>query len=234
MSLIAAKRSIVVACDVPSIGELEKLVADTSTVPGIGAYKVGLQLAIRYGLTHVLAVTRSFTKLPVIYDHQKGGTDIPEMGARFAEACKEAGVDAVILFPLAGPESQLAWLDACNRLDLRVLIGLHMTHKAFLVSEGGFVDDTAPRRVFELAADHGVTDYVVPGNKVAAMVEYKRLLEAKRVSYTFYAPGFITQGGDITECGRAAGDRWHAIVGSAVYLAPSPRQAAERLTRQML
>jgi orotidine-5'-phosphate decarboxylase len=109
-----------------------------------------------------------------------------------------------------------------------------MTHKAFLTSEGGFIDDEAPRRAFELAADHGVTDYVVPGNKAAAVVEYKRLLEAKRVPYTLYAPGFIAQGGDITECGRVAGERWHAIVGSAIYSARSPQQAAQWLTRKIL
>lgn len=32
-----------------------------------------------------------------------------------------------------------------------------------------------------------------------------------------YAPGFIDQGGIITECGKVAGENWHAIVGSAIY-----------------
>ena len=46
----------------------------------------------------------------LVYDHQKGGTDIPRKGDSFAEDCKYAGMDAAILFPFGGPETQRHWI----------------------------------------------------------------------------------------------------------------------------
>ena len=229
--LISATRSIVVAADVGSLEEFERQVVQTAAGTGVGAYKIGLSLVLRYGLGCVVRTARAHTDRPLIYDHQKGGTDIPQMAPNFAAVCRSAGVDAVILFPLSGPETARRWIAASQEVGLRVLVGGHMTHKAFLHSEGGFVIDSAPRAILELASDMGVVDFVVPGNKIALIDEAKQLLEKKGVRYTFYAPGFITQGGDITECARAAGERWHAIVGSAIYSAPNPQEAVAQLSR---
>lgn len=234
MELIAAKKSVIVACDIPTIEKLEWLIKATTDVAGVGAYKIGLQLALKYGLNKIVTIARSITKHPLIYDHQKGGTDIPEMGPKFAQACKAAGVDAVILFPLSGPETERKWIEACKGSGLRVLVGAHMTHKAFLSSEGGFILDDAPMRAFEMAADLSVTDFVVPGNKPESVLKLRNFLEGKGVTYTLYAPGFITQGGEISDCGRVAGERWHAIVGSAIYTASDPHLTASSLTRKII
>jgi orotidine-5'-phosphate decarboxylase len=233
MDLIATKRSIVVACDVPTLERFRWLVAETAAVPGVGAYKVGLQLALSYGLRSVVEVARAISSLPLIYDHQKGATDIPEMGARFADACKSAGVDAVVLFPLSGPETEKTWVRECQRVGLSVLVGAHMTHRRYLASEGGFIIDGAPRLAFEIAADLGVTDFVVPGNKPSSVRTAREFLDAKGAPYSLYAPGFITQGGEISECGRAAGERWHAIIGSAIYTSADPRAMASSLARRI-
>jgi orotidine-5'-phosphate decarboxylase len=234
MDLIEAKRSLVIACDVPTIDKLEWLIKATTDVAGVGAYKVGLQLALKYGLDTLVKSAKAITKLPIIYDHQKGATDIPEVGTKFAQVCKAAGVDCVILFPLSGPQTERAWIQACKSSGLHVLVGAHMTHKAFLSSEGGFILDDAPTRIFEMAADLSVTDFVVPGNKPESVLKLRHFLESKGAQYTFYAPGFIAQGGEISECGRVAGEKWHAIVGSAIYKAADPHSVAKSLTRQII
>jgi hypothetical protein len=143
------------------------------------------------------------------------------MGGQFAKMLKRAGVDAAILFPHSGPATQWEWTKACQGEGLRILVGLAMTHSQFLVSEGGYISDDAPVRAFELACAQGVTDFVVPGTKLAWVTKLRGVLDEKlgHGEYDLYAPGFISQGGDISECARAAGLRFHAIVGSALYKA---------------
>jgi orotidine-5'-phosphate decarboxylase len=202
-------------------------------VDGVGAYKVGLELSIAYGLLAVVDVIRKYTSLPIIYDHQKGGNDIPALGKKFARACRKSGVDSVILFPFGGPATEEAWIKACQDADLTVMVGAHMTQDNFLASEAGFISDEAPSRIFEIALESDVADFVVPGNKANLVSKYKNLFEQSGKHYVLYAPGFISQGGGISECGRMAGDRWHAIVGSAIYNAQDPKKVTVELAREI-
>lgn len=235
MSLIERERSVIVAADVPDVETLEKLIGDTCQVEGIGGYKVGLELVLNHGLLAVVSKIREHTELPIIYDHQKGATDIPEIGEKFAKVCKTAGVDAVILFPFGGAETEIAWIKACQNQGLTVLVGAHMTQPKFLVSEGGFIADESPEKIFSIAVEQGVKDFVVPGNKPEFVEKYRKLFERLlgEGNFTLYAPGFIAQGGKISETGRVAGKYWHAIVGSAIYKAENPTQAAENITSQI-
>lgn len=237
--LIEQQKSVIPACDVASLAKLKDLVMATSGVPGIGGYKVGLELVIPFGLKRVVEIIREQSQLPVIYDHQKGGTDIPELGLKFAKAVKSSGVDAVILFPFGGAATEREWIKACQNADLVVLVGGHMTQPEFLVSEEGFIADFGPRRIYQIAAKLGITNFVVPGNKADFVLEYRHLLEGILGvdNFTLYAPGFISQGGDISETGKVAGDKWHAIVGSAIYKKEgieNMRQAALEVTSQII
>jgi orotidine-5'-phosphate decarboxylase len=234
--LIPRAKSVIVACDVPQLDLLKTLVDKTSRVEGIGAYKVGLELALGYGLPRAVEACRKSTDLPLIYDHQKGGVDTPDLGDHFAGVCRRAGVDAVILFPLGGPESAKSWINACHNEGLMVLVGAHMTQRGFLGSEGGFVVDSAPEMVFDLAAREGVRDFVIPGNRLDYVRRYKGLLEGLlgEGSFALYAPGFITQGGSISETGKIAGERWHAIVGRAIYEADDMEEAAKKVVKEIL
>ena len=237
MTIIKEKKSVVPACDVATLNELEALVKAVDSVKGIGGYKVGFSLALPYGLPAVVKAIRVHSRKPIIYDHQKAGTDIPDTGAQFAAACAAAGVDAVILFPQAGPETEKAWIQHCQKAGLKIIVGGEMTHPAFLAKDGGFISDDAPRRIYELAASLGVTDFVVPGNKPDKIRFYKEIIEkAGCASPVFYSPGLVTQGGDVTEGAKAAGERWHAIIGRALYGAgdaAAMKAAAEKLCAKL-
>ncbi len=226
------------ACDVPTLEKLLELVIALRKVDGIGGYKVGLELVIRFGLEEVVKKIRYHSQSPIIYDHQKGGTDIPELGAKFAKAVKSAGADAVILFPFGGAKTERDWIKVCKDEGLTVIIGGHMTQAEFLHNEGGFIYNLSPDRIYTIAAENGVTDFVVPGNKADFVLKYRKLLEGLlgEGNFTLYAPGFISQGGDISETGKVAGENWHAIVGGAIYNAPSideMKEAAMKVTSQI-
>lgn len=237
--IIQSKKSVIVAADVPNLGRLANLAEGMVDVSGIGGFKLGLTLAMQDLSAAVSAVRRSLgPSFPIIYDHQKAGNDIPDMGQQFAEVLKNSGVNAAILFPFAGPATQEAWTKACFDAGLQVLTGGVMTHPQFLVSEGGYIADESVERIYRLACKLGVRDFVVPGNKINWVKQIRSALveELGEGSFVLYAPGFITQKGDISECGQAAGNEWHAIVGSAIYKQPTKeeqRQAAIAATSQI-
>ena len=231
MALIKLKRSIIPACDVQDLKTLDKLVKETCKVEGIGAYKIGFELVIRYGIKEVIKVIRNRTNLPIIYDHQKAGTDIPEMGEKFMKAVK--GVDYVILFPMAGPVTEENWIKAAFKERVNVIVGGEMTHKAYMERGGGFILNMAPKQIFKIAANLGVRDFVVPGNKPFMINEYRRFLESFGMKPIFYSPGLIAQGGVLAESAKAAGENWHAIVGRALYNAKNIRKAAEGMVKAL-
>lgn len=218
--LIKDARSVIAAVDLEHFADCEKLALAVRGVPGISGFKLGFQMGLRGLAETVRTIRRTYGNEGVfIYDHQKAANDIPDMGSKFAQRVKEAGCHAAILFPFAGPTTQTAWTKACQDAGLVVLIGAVMTHKQFLVSEGGYISNDAPARIFDLACRDGVTDFVVPGTKLGWVTALRARLEHNlgEGNFDLYAPGFVTQGGDVTECGQAAGPRFHAIVGSAIY-----------------
>src|SRR3989338_8617718 len=115
MTIIKLKKSIIPSCDVDSLDRLKRLVKETCSVNGVGAYKIGFEIVIPFGINNVISAIREITDLPIIYDHQKAGTDIPDTGDKFMKACKEADVDAVIIFPQAGPITEEAWIGAAKK-----------------------------------------------------------------------------------------------------------------------
>jgi len=229
--IIKLKKSIIPACDVSDLSKLKNLVKETCSVEGIGAYKIGLELCIPYGICQVIDTIRKHTNLPIIYDHQKAATDIPELGEKFARAVK--GVDAIILFPFTGPETEKAWIKACKKAKLGVIVGGEMTHKGFLETEGGFISEKESLKIYEIAAKEKINDYVVPGNKPEKIKLYKAFLEARGIKPIFYSPGLIAQGGNITESAKAAGNNWHAIVGRALYNTKDINKAAKELVSNL-
>ncbi|MEK7082265.1 MAG: orotidine 5'-phosphate decarboxylase / HUMPS family protein [Patescibacteria group bacterium] len=232
-------RSIIPACDVSSLTHLARIADGTAHIPGITAYKVGIDLVIRFGLAQPIRIIREYSPTAlVIYDHQKAGNDIPAMGKKFADAVKASGADAAILFPFAGPATEKAWITACEKAELVVLVGSHMTHEEFIAEQGGFIPLDQLERVYDIAVDCGITDFVVPGNQTDMVRKYRDRI-GKRIGsddFRLYAPGFVTQGGKISEAGEAAGEKWHAIVGTAIYDHEHTRQiyeAARQLTAEI-
>ena len=228
--IILMKKSIIPSCDFDSLEKLSKLVRETCSVKGVSAYKIGFELVIPFGMKEVIKTIRKHTGLPIIYDHQKAGTDIPDMGLKFMNACK--GADAVILFPQAGPETEAAWIKAAQKVGMNVIIGGEMTHHDYLKETGGFIGDDAPKRIYEIAASMNVSEFVIPGNKPDKSVEYVNLISKKIKNPVFYSPGLVAQGGKISELASKL-ERWHAIVGRAIYEAKDMKKAAEELTSSL-
>ncbi|MDO8556072.1 MAG: orotate phosphoribosyltransferase [Nanoarchaeota archaeon] len=232
--IIPADRSVIPACDIETLEQFETLVQSTADIEKIGGYKIGFELGLEYGLPTVVRTARKHTDKRLIYDHQKAGTDIPDTGKKFARLCKRAGIDAVILFPEAGPETQRAWMYHALDQGLKVIVGGEMTHNCYKASEGGYLTEEGIEQMYRIAARAGITNFVVPGNKPQAVAHWKEVVQSEGIVIpTFYAPGFVAQGGKISDTGKVAGDFWHAIVGRDIVNAPDMRAAALQLTSQI-
>jgi len=149
------------------------------------------------------------------------------------KVCKDSGVDAVIIFPQAGPITEEAWINAAKENKVNIIVGGEMTHKGYLESENGFLKSNAPMRMYQIASSLNVTDYVVPGNRPEQIAKYRTFLENKGIKPVFYSPGLISQGGSITEGAEAAGEHWHAIIGRALYNAENIKEKAEELVKAL-
>ena len=224
--------SIIPACDV-SVERYEELIKATADVDGVSAYKLGFVLALSIGLPRAVEIARKYTDKPLIYDHQKAATDIPETGEKFMKTCKAAGIDAVILFPQAGPETEKAWIQAAQDEELGVIVGGLMTHKGYAQSDGGWLADDAILEIYLTAVKCGVTEFVVPGSKPMAIRKIRKMLERENIAPVFYSPGIGAQGGVIAESLAAAGGKWHPIIGRAIYNAEDMQAAAKSFFAQL-
>lgn len=224
-------RTVIPACDVP-FEDFEAIVEATAGNPKIGGYKIPAH-AGRKGWEKWVEVARKHTDKPLIYDHQKAGTDIPDTAGQFMKDLKEAGFDAVILFPHAGPRTQVAWTGEALQQGLTVFVGAEMTHPKFKESEGGYISDKALDETYLRAARQGVNHFIVPGNKPDRIEHYHELIEGEGIEPVFASPGLVAQGGKISDAVKVAGKNWHGIVGRAITGAADKRAAAIELTSQL-
>ncbi len=233
--LFQETQGVIPACDVATIEEFQTLIERTCSIEGIVGYKVGCTLALRYGLPKLTEIAAEQTDLPVIYDHQKAGTDIPAMGAKFAEVCAEAGVKAVIIFPMAGPTTEKAFIEAILQKGLVPCVGGAMTHEKYLSGEGGFIGDDAPKEMYKIGAECGVEYFVVPGNKPGIIREYDTFISETVKEPKFCMPGIGVQGGEIRKAFEAVkGKEAYAIIGSAIYKSRDIEGAARRFCKEAM
>ncbi|MFZ2958189.1 MAG: orotidine 5'-phosphate decarboxylase / HUMPS family protein [Candidatus Ozemobacteraceae bacterium] len=181
--------------DVTNLSQAKKIVQDVAGLDCVYGYKVGFSLGLSHGLPLVVKAIRSISDKPIIYDHQKGATDIPDTGSLFAETLAFAGIDEAILFPQAGPRTLRAWIAALKERGIKVIVGGIMTHDSYLVSEGGYLSDERIPEIFTTAASDGVNAFVIPLTKPEAAERLTRALPAPNTA-EFYSPGFGQQGGD--------------------------------------
>lgn len=227
------RHGVIIACDVEDIKKLKEIVEKTKSIEGIVGYKIGANLALKYGLKNIMGEI-SFD-LPVIYDHQKAGTDIPQIADKFAKACRDAGVKGVIIFPQAGPRSEEAFIDAIFRNGMVPMVGGEMTHEKYLYENGGFIMDNAPSRIYEIAAMKKVEYFILPGNKEEAIKKYHLMIANMLNEPKYCMPGIGRQGGEIKRVFRLLlGCPSYAIVGSSIYDSEDIEKSAKLFAKEAM
>lgn len=230
--LFSVGHGIIPACDMSDLSGLERLVAATADLPFVCGYKVGITPVLTGGISRVVEVVRGYSRAPIVYDHQKFGTDIPEIcSGNLLDVLVKAGVGAIIIFPQAGIRTLEATVEACLKKGLVPIVGGEMTHNGYLVRENGYIADGGPERMYTDAAALGVEHFVIPGTRLERMAYYKSVLARAVPNPKFLFPGIGKgQGGDIVEAfRRVSPNSSYAIVGRGIYAEEDMRAAARRL-----
>src|SRR5215472_11643245 len=150
-----SSHGIVIALDMEDLDQMRQVVERTTAIDGIVGYKVGLTATLRLGLAGAAATLRPLTDLPLVYDHQKAGPDVPDMAQKFAATCRAAGVDGLILFPVAGPRAVREFVGNALKNEILPVVGGDLPLPDYNVAGGGFIADDALDRIFALAIDIG-------------------------------------------------------------------------------
>ncbi|KAF1080200.1 MAG: Orotidine 5'-phosphate decarboxylase [Candidatus Rifleibacterium amylolyticum] len=210
---------LIPALDVLELANVEHIARIVGNNEMFYGFKAGFSLGLTHGLGKVVETIRRYSDLPIIYDHQKAATDIPDTGRLFAQTLRRAGINEAILFPQAGPVTLEAWISALREEELKVIVGGLMTHKAYMHSEGGFLNDQAIETIYRTAVDLGVNSFVVPLTKPEAVDRIFQTVPF-RPETEFYSPGYGRQGGDPSRFASIA--RHYLIVGRALLEAADP------------
>ncbi len=223
-------RKIIPALDVTDLNRIEKLIEAIDSQEIIYGYKAGFSLGLTHGLPKVVESIRKYSNKPIIYDHQKAATDIPDTGRLFAKTMKDSSIDEVILFPQAGPVTLEAWVRAVQELDMKVIVGGIMTHPKFVVSEGGFIRDEAVIEMYQKSFGLQVNSFVVPLTKPEAV---KKLYQEAGLdeNCVFYSPGFGKQGGDAAQF--AFLKTHYMIIGRSLLQADNPVEYLEGVNEEL-
>lgn len=227
---------IIPALDSETLDQIKSVVEATTRITGVVGYKVGLTAVLRLGIAKAVQELRGVTDLPLIYDHQKAGPDVPDMAAKFTAICSEAGVDGLILFPVAGPQAVREFVGGALRNGVLPIVGGDLPLPDYNVAGGGFVADDALTRIIAGSLKLGVDHFVLPANNASRVGRLAADLVGKLDRPpALFLPGIGALGGSIREVFTVApGCRLYAVVGRAIYRAPNPAEAAKMLAEEAL
>ena len=236
MNLFNLDHGIIIECNFASIGKLENIVEATNDLEFIAGYKVGAELALSSTIVNIVKTIRKFTNLPIIYDHQKFGADDPIFcGGSFMETLKDAGVDAIVIFPYGGIESLTAAIDKSIRTGLIPIIGGDMVHEGYTKEENGYLDSSAPQKMYIDGATLGAKHFLIPCTRLDRMRIYCHRLAGIVGDPVMFITGLgIDVCSDLIKaCEVVKEYRSYAVVGKEIAEEKDYREAAMSIWKKM-
>lgn len=232
---IKGNMGIVPALDIDSPEHFELVVRETAKREGVAGYKLGLTSVLRFGLAESMRRLRDLTDLPILYDHQKAGPDMPDMAIRYTAMCKEADVDGLILFPVAGPTAVDGFVGEAVRAGLIPVVGGEIPVPDYCVSGGGYMLDDVLDRILVRSVANKADHFVLPAHDLKKTQRWSKWIAENVDSPMVLLTGFGALGGSIETSFAAASacKRRFAIVGRLITGAESPGDAAAKLYEQM-
>ncbi|WP_022724117.1 orotidine 5'-phosphate decarboxylase / HUMPS family protein [Rhodopseudomonas sp. B29] len=233
--MLKGEMGIVPALDIDSHEQLEMVVRETTKREGVAGYKLGLTSVMRFGLKESMKRLRDLTNLPVLYDHQKAGPDMPDMAKKYTALCKEADVDGLILFPVAGPTAVDGFVGEAIKAGIVPVVGGEIPVPDYGVSGGGYMLDDALDRILARAVGNEADHFVLPAHDVAKIKRWSNWIAGNVKQPVVLLTGFGALGGSIETsfAAAAACPRRFAIVGRLITGAKAPGDAAAKMYEQM-
>lgn len=217
---------VILAADILDLNRLRTLIK----LP-ISGVKLGFATGLTYGLPNMVELIQEINPaLNIVYDHQKGCTDIPKMMELFVEVIRIAGINEAILFPLSGLKTLEQALKYCEEYNVKPWIGLSMSHEGFNKEEGGWInEEDFFNSTFDFvnAEFPEFNNFVIPSNRRGLL---DRIVDPCEVLIT----GISQEGRDISAINRLClrintegSINVNVVLGSALYEASDPEKILE-------
>ncbi len=193
----------------------------------LAGLKVGFKLLWENTLA-VITDLKEVTDLPIIFDGQKIGTDVPHIVEEQVDLLAAAGVDQIIICPLGSGDATLAaFYDRCKEYDVVPVCVVKMTHPG----AERYLSSDASRLVLQDALEIGIRDFVYPATKPAILQKHSDDVLRSQKDITIKATGFKAQGGSLPQLKRLGVSEF--IVGRAVYASENPPRAVVELSKEV-
>jgi len=226
---------LIPALDIDDFTVVRRLVAATTNIPGLAGYKIGCAAALTVGLAGAVRALREETDLPLLYDHQKAGPDIPDTAGLFAALAAQAGVDGLIIFPLSGLRAIEKFTAELKARNVLPIVGGELPMREYRQRYGGFIVNDALKKILAAAVPAGVRHFILPANDPRRLSSHLAYLRSITNQASLFLPGIGALGGTVKKTFALVGE-WpaYAIVGRAVIQAAKPAEAARRLAAEVL
>ena len=179
MEIFKAKNGILIEFNSSNTKLINNIISSTKDFPFIVGYKINTESIILCGLESIVKLIKEKTSLPLIYDHQKYGTDNPEIsGEGMIEKIKKVGVDAIVILPLAGSETLKRIIKICNKFGLLVIVRGDLPNKGYFNDEGGYIASDSQQKIYLDAASLGVSYFLMSCNRLERIKIYCHQLES--------------------------------------------------------
>ena len=167
MELFEQKNGVIIDMGYLQGKSLIETIEVTENIPFVVGYKIGTLPVLEAGLKDTLISIRKISKKPLLYDHQKLGSDLPGLyKGRMLDLIKSYGADGVFIFPLGGKEVLEAIINKCIDIELTPVVCGDLSYKGFFAEEGGYIDIDIQQRIYLDAASYGVSHFMMSCNRV--------------------------------------------------------------------
>jgi len=221
------KNKIIPALDVGKEQAFELVEKLEEVKSDIAGYKVGSLLVMENSID-VLKELKGATDIPIIYDGQKLGTDIPDIVKKQVQLLAEANVDQLIIAPMgSGSEVLRVFSETCKEERIEPICVVRMTHPR----AESYLRIQTELEIFSDAKEYGIKKFVFPATKPEVLETLKEKMMWFGGDEILMATGFKVQGGK-TEVLRDLGVT-EFIVGRAIYQAENPVQAIKDILKEI-
>lgn len=173
MEIFKAKNGILIEFNSDNTKIISSIITSTRDFPFIVGYKINAESIILSGLESIVKLIKEQSSLPLIYDHQKFGSDNPDISwGGIIEKIKKVGVDALVILPYAGKEILKRIIKSCNKIGLLAIVCGDLSYKGYFNDEGGYIDSDSQQRIYLDAARLGVSHFLMSCNRLERIKIY--------------------------------------------------------------
>ncbi len=167
MEIFNIKSGILVDIKPADLSSIDAIMMSCRDIPYIAGFKINSNAALKNGLQNVLVSVKKQTGKPLIYDHQKLGSDAPDIcSGDLLEVIKSSGADGIVVFPLSGKKVLESIIEKCSKIGLLPIVSGDLSYNGYFNDEGGYIYGDTQQRIYLEAASLGVSHFMMSCNRI--------------------------------------------------------------------